>query len=273
MARYTIYGYRDELREKRKKRKIRVAFLIVSSLAVLIAFLSYALFFSGWFLIRGIQVNGNEEISEEEVKNLTESYLNKTYFLGYIKPFSNIFFASSENIERSLKKEFPIIELADVSKVFFSRNLRVEINEREAKGIWCLSGGDKCFYFDQDGIFFKPSARLSGEVFLAIEDGRGRDFDLVGSFDDKELFEKMKSVKSILDDLKTVSYSNFFLPPGSFEFWIKTKEGWYIYLDKETDIPTQLVALKKFLDEKLSAARRQTLQYIDLRVNNRIYYK
>ena len=83
----------------------------------------------------------------------------------------------------------------------------------------------------------------------------------------------MNSAKRILDELKSVAYNNFFLPPGSFEFWIKAKEGWYIYLDKESDIPTQLVALKKFLDEKLLADQRQKLEYIDLRVNTRIYYK
>ena len=120
---------------------------------------------------------------------------------------------------------------------------------------------------------FKPALRFSGEIFLTIEDGRGRDFNLTDVFDDRKLFEKISLTKGILDELKFIDYSNFFLPQGSFDFWIKTKEGWHIYLDKENDIPTQLVALKKFLEEKLPAARRQTLQYIDLRVNNRIYYK
>jgi hypothetical protein len=44
-------------------------------------------------------------------------------------------------------------------------------------------------------------------------------------------------------------------------------------LDKASDIPIQLVALKKFLDEKLPASRRQTIEYVDLKINNRIYYK
>ena len=79
--------------------------------------------------------------------------------------------------------------------------------------------------------------------------------------------------KNVLDGLKVVDYTNFFLPEGSFEFWLKTKEGWYIYLDKASDIPVQLVALKKFLEEKLPAGRRRTLEYVDLKINNRIYYK
>jgi len=272
MAKFN-YGYRDELRNKRKKRKIRAAFLVVSSLIAFIVFTVYALFFSGWFSVNEVRVSGNKEVSEEEIKNSIIGHLDRAYLLGYIKPFSNIFFTDSEEIAGLLTEKFPIIKVVNVNKKFFSGNLNVEIGEREVVGIWCQSGGDKCFYFDKDKVFFKPAAKFSGEVFLNIEDGRGRDFSLADSFDDQELLEKMNLAKSILDELKFVAYSNFFLGPGSFEFWIKIKEGWSVYLDKESDIPTQLVALKKFLEEKLSPERRRTLQYIDLRVNNRIYYK
>ncbi len=234
--------------------------MVVFSLSVIVIFLVYALFFSGWFLIKGIELSGNQEVDEEEIR--------KT-----VGQFSNILFSSSKEIEDSLKKNFPIIGRADVSKNFFNKRLSVRIDEREAAGIWCRHLEDQCFYFDKDGFLFKPAARFSGEAFLTIEDGRGKVLDLAGILDEKELIEKMNSAKRILDELKFIAYSNFFLAPGSFEFWIKTKEGWYVYLDKESDIPTQLVALKKFLEEKLPVSRRQNLQYIDLRVNNRIYYK
>lgn len=273
MVRYPNYGYIDELRKKRKRRKARIAFLIISSLAGLITFSIYALIFSGWFLVKEVQVSGQKEVPEEEIRNLIADYLNRRYFFNYISPFSNIILASSESIVSSLKNKFPTIETVKVSKDLFKKNLTVEVAEKEIAGIWCLDNSDKCLYFDGEGVLFKVAPKFSGEVFLTIEDGRGRDFNLADSFDDKELFEKINLTRNILDDLKFVDYNSFFLPQGSFEFWIKTKDGWYIYLDKESDIPTQLVALKKFLEEKLSAARRQTLQYIDLRVNNRIYYR
>lgn len=259
MARFN-YGYHDELRTKRKKRKIRIAFLVVSSLLIFILFVVYALFFSGWFLIKGIDLSGNQEVSEEEIK--------KT-----VRPFSNILFSSSQKIESSLKENFPIIAQAKINKNFFNKYLNIRIDERKTVGIWCRSGHNQCFYFDKYGFLFKPASRFSGEALLAIEDNRGKNFNLADTFDEKELIKKMNSAKNILDELKLVAYNNFFLTPGSFEFWIKTKEGWYIYLDKESDIPTQLVALKKFLEEKLPGDRRKDLQYIDLRVNNRIYYK
>lgn len=262
MSKYQKYVYRDELRQKRKKRKVRTAFLAASSLTAVTVFIVYALFFSGWFLVKDIRVSGNNETSEGEIKKITGR-------------FSNILFANPEKIKRALENEFPIIERVNVSKNFFRKSLTVEVGEREAIGIWCpsTSSGQACFYFDGDGVFFKAAPKFSGEVLINIEDGRIRNFNLTGSFDDKGLLEKLNSAKSILDDLKFIGYRNFFLPEGSFEFWIKTSEGWPVYLDKESDVATQLVALKKFLEEKISPDRRQSLQYVDLRVNNRIYYK
>ena len=280
MAKFTSYGYHDAIREKRKRRKVRVAFSVISFLTALVIFIIYALFFSGWLSIKEIQISGYKEVPEPEIRNLIDGYLNKRYLLNYIKPFSNIMFASSETIEHSLEEKFPIIGKVNVDKYLSNKNLTVEINEREAIGIWCRNESDSstgseqvCFYFDKEGVMFKPALRFSGEIFLTIEDGRSRDFNLADKFDDKELFEKINLARSILDELKFIGYSNFFLPQGSFDFWIKTKEGWYIYLDKENDISTQVVALKKLLEEKLPESRRQSLQYIDLRVNNRIYYK
>lgn len=272
MARYN-YGYLDDLRMKRKRRKVRIAFLVISSLVVFIVFATYALFFSGWLTIKEIRVNGNEEISSEEINALIDGYLYRSYFLGHIKLFSNILFTSSKNIEESLRDKFPKIETVKVDKNLFAKNLTVNITERGAVGIWCKSGEDRCFYFDKDLVLFKAAPKFSGEFFLTVEDGRGRDFNLSDSFDDRELLEKIILTRSILDELKVVNYNGFFLPEGSFEFWLKTKEGWNVYLDKGSDIATQIVALKKFLDEKLSASRRQTLEYVDLRINNRIYYK
>ncbi len=273
MISYSKYGYIDELRKKRKGRKVRFAFLVIFLLITLAVFLIYALLFSGWFSVNQIQVSGNREVSKEEIESLASEHINKTYLLGYIRPFSNIFLTSSESIEHSLRKNYPIIERVNVNKVFLSKNLTIEITERESVGIWCKGDEDKCFYFDKNALLFKEASKFSGDLFLVIEDGRGRNFKPGDNFDDQELFEKINLTRNILDELKLIDYTNFFLPSGSFDFWIETNFGWPIYLDKENDIPTQLVALKKFLEEKLSAEKQKTLQYIDLRVNNRIYYK
>ena len=271
--------YIDELRQRKKRRRKRIAFLVIFVILGVAAGSIYALFFSGWFTIKGIEISGNQELNREEIKNLAGSHIEKSYLFGLIKPYSNILFTNSENIKHSLENNYPLIESVSVNKKLFSKNLEVEIKERESVAVYCKkdlsaqAGAEICFYFDRNNVFFKDAPRFSGQLFLVIEDSRNRDFKLGHSFDDAELLEKIFETKRVLDELKIIEYQNFVLPENSFDFWIKAKEGWNVYLDKETDISSQLVALKKFLDEKLPPDRRQTLQYIDIRINNRIYYK
>lgn len=265
--------YIDELRQRKKRRRKRVAFLVVFVVLAIAAVLVYSLFFSGWLSIRNVEISGNIEISKDEVSKTAEGHIEKQYLFGLIKPYSNILFTSSETIEHSLKDKYPLIETANVNKKLFSRNLSIELKEREAVGVYCKSGAETCFYFDSNNILFKESPRFSGQLFLVVEDSRNREFKLGDSFDDAELIENVFETKRIIDELRIIEYQNFFLPENSFDFWVKTKAGWSVYLDKETDIASQLIALKKFLNEKLSPDRGQTLQYIDLRINNRIYYK
>lgn len=275
------YGriYIDELRKRKKRRKRRIAFLVIFVILAVAAGSVYALFFSGWFSIRDIKISGNDELAPEEIKNIAESHISRTYLFGLLKPYLNIFFAGSEVIEHSLKDRYPLIETANVSKNLFNKDLSIEIKEREGIGVYCRkdlsaqAGSGVCFYFDRNNVFFKEAPRFSGQLFLVIEDSRNRDFKLGHSFDDAELLDKIFEAKRIIDELRIVEYQNFFLPENSFDFRIKTKEGWSVYLDKESDIASQLVSLKKFLEEKLSTERRKTIQYIDLRINNRIYYK
>ena len=270
--------YIDELRQRKKRRRRQIAFLVIFVVLAVTAGSIYALFFSSWFTIKEIKVSGNNELNHEEIRSLAENHINQNYLFGLIQPYSNILFAGSEVIEHSLKDRYPLIETANVNKNLLNKNLYIELREREGIGVYCkgnpsIDSGQACFYFDRNNVLFKEAPHFSGNLFLVVEDGRNRDFKLGHSFDDAELLDKIFETKRILDELRIVEYQNFLLPENSFDFWIKTKEDWHIYLDKETDIPSQLVALKKFMEEKLSPDRRQTLQYIDLRINNRIYYK
>ena len=46
---------------------------------------------------------------------------------------------------------------------------------------------------------------------------------------------------------------------------------WYILFDKSRDLKNQLQALELVLAEKIE--EREHLEYIDLRIENRVYYK
>lgn len=267
-------SYQDVLKLKRRREKRLKIFLFIPLSIFFLFSIFYFLFFSGIFLVKEIEIRGNEEVSKEKILEEINSYFNRSLLFKFFKPFSNIIFTNSENLEKELLEKNLIIDRLKINKIFFQRKLIIEIKEKKAIGVWCRFESDLCFYFDKNGFLFKSAPRFSGNLFLVIDDAKNKELDLGLKFNDLKLLEKILKTADILNQLKIVEYSNFYLPKDSFgEFWIKTKEGWFIYLDKEVDLETQLIALKKILDEKISLDKRNNLSYIDLRINNRVYYK
>ena len=71
-----------------------------------------------------------------------------------------------------------------------------------------------------------------------------------------------------------VSVAEFSIPSGSFdEFDAKTAGGWKILFNNSTDITKQIISLGVLFRDQLPAEKRTGLQYIDLRIQDRIYYK
>jgi len=56
------------------------------------------------------------------------------------------------------------------------------------------------------------------------------------------------------------------------EIHVETKEGWRILLDSNADISKQLQYLSLILQEKVKEGRAD-LEYVDLRIDGRVYYK
>ena len=54
---------------------------------------------------------------------------------------------------------------------------------------------------------------------------------------------------------------------------LRTSEGWAIYLNEKTDLGQEVEILKIVLEKEISQIQRQDLEYIDLRINNKVYYK
>jgi cell division septal protein FtsQ len=54
---------------------------------------------------------------------------------------------------------------------------------------------------------------------------------------------------------------------------VKTKEGWEIYFNENVSLEKEIEMLKVVLNNKIEESQRKDLEYIDLRIDNKIYYK
>lgn len=277
-----MYYHKTTLPPKRSIRRLRIfrhSAYIFLFLAFLLVGITYFIFLDA-IQIKSIVFRGLESIEEEEIRKSVRDLLNGREL--FLFPKSNIFLASSKEIENNLLKKFPHIGSIDVNKDFFPAGLSLTIKERALWVILCrveLVRGEpnesieECYYMDKEGIIFGHSPQFSGTLITKIKDFastapsllssplRARELDYIRVFKDGEnMFEELRGLQFVFDDESR----------DSFE--IKTAEGWRVILDVNADPKELLENLLLSLREEIKG-KRLNLDYIDLRLGNKIFYK
>lgn len=261
-------GFRDDLAEKRRKTFVlKILFFIGLTIAI-ISLIFYFIFFSGFLDIKEVSVNGLDKVNKEEFNNRLDQKLNSKWF-GLFEHQKNVIFFDSNTFRTEALYAFPEIKEISVNKRL-PHTLNINVIERETVGIWCFLRG--CKYFDDKGNTWGETIKSSGFLILNVEDLRQ---DRQGEID-KSLLGNLLSVLEYLKGLNI--FINKFVIPNDFfgDFKVVTSLGFYLLLNTDSDIKEQLEILKIFLVEKQkesSPAGGFKPQYIDLRINGRIYYQ
>lgn len=167
--------------------------------------------------------------------------------------------------------------LAGIVYVLISSHILRELFEKKPEkideqkmGIICSV--DKCFYFNKDGIVFQNAPITSGSLITIVRDYSNRNYELGDKIADKNFIDIILEINKNLYDEIGLKILNFSMDSHPIEeLRATTSEGWYILFDLKRDIKNQLLTLKVALNEKIK--NRIGLQYVDLRIENRIYYK
>ncbi len=262
--------YRDQLKEKRRKKFLLKLFSIIGLVFLCMASAVYLLFFAGFLNVRAIDVNGAEIIPPADLKSAAEGWLNGR-FLGIARNRS-LLFISSDKLASELAVKFPRIDSVEIKKEF-PHGLKIVITERQSAGIWCFAASGHCFYFDKNGTAYADAARSSGFLILNVADGQGQAVALGSRVSSEERVKNIITANELLPKIG-VNVAEFSIPSGSFdEFDARTAGGWKILFGDSTDIAKQIVSLGVLFRDKLSAVSRTGLYYIDLRIQDRIYYR
>lgn len=147
-----------------------------------------------------------------------------------------------------------------------------EARDEQEIGIICKEHVSACFYFNKDGIILRDAPQTSGNLVMLIKDYSQKDYKLGDKVLDKSFLDILSQAKEELFSKMGLRVASFDIESFPIEVLrVVTNESWYILFNLKRDIKSQLLALKAALDEKIQ--NRMNLQYIDLRIENRIYYK
>jgi len=252
--------------EKIKKLKILFSLLFLLTI-ILTAF--WLIFLSSLLKIQNINFSDNTVLNRDDALNI----------ISNIAPFGlgeNLLILSKSRLKSELAATFPFITDITIKKKLF-HTVIIYFYKRIQIGIWCRPAGgepqaDNCYYFDKDGVVFADTPETEGSLILKIKDLSKNDI-LLG---DKVLDNNQ--INFIIDFSSKVAENNKFKillfkikPNPSVDLEAITDKNRSIYLD-EKQYPAAVVNnLLSILEEVVK--NTGNLEYIDLRIPNRVFYK
>ena len=276
-----------------KRKKKRLSFKIVIFGGLFFCLLAGLIYFSIWSPV--LRVNKIEIKSEKEpvyyenneiIKIAEEKLKNKIF--GII-PKNTIILAPIKGIKNAVLDIFPEIKQINISRNlsdFSNIGLIVNIEERRSIGIWCKAENrtststekiiNECFQIDKDGVIYRKSLLVKSDSVLNIYSLRNQSAvirDLVVPLEIinfiLEAKEKAKKIKT--DNISSVLISDLYFISIE-DLRGTTSLGWQVYFNPAYSIDSQIKALETILDEQIKGDYK-SLEYIDLRIEGRVYYK
>ena len=260
--------YIDNLAKRRRRSFVVRMSLVLIGVILCVVGIFYGLFYSGWFDMNDYEIFGARNIDSAIIKENLNTY--RDYKLFKFLPIGrNILFFNTNATESVLLEKNNLLRTIQIEKKYFHA-LSVTLVERDALGVWCFEnyiGDHKCKYFDADMKTWGDLDKTTGFILLTVEDYKTIDRQIIN----KEYFD---GIRRLVDDLRGfVAIKSIAIPAKPLnDLIVYTDKPYYLQFSLESNINNQINALKIFLNNKKDDPNFVP-QYLDLRVDGRVYYK
>ena len=229
--------------KKSKIFKISVLFILI------VVGLIYLFFYSSVFNIKQIKIEGGTK----ELETFFDSYKNQ-----------NIILLNSGNVKNDLQEKYP--EIPDI-KLYrgLPHTLRIVVDWRTNKLIWQSQG--KYYCVDNTGIAY--SECLAIENMPIIKDNKDIDVTLNHQVVPENFINFISELEANFGQIDNLKIVSFEVNETIFQVDVLTDKGWKVVFDTTRQAKGQTEALKTFLVDH----EAEVTEYIDLRVEGRVYFK
>lgn len=274
--------YENPLFEKKIRKQGRRTFtlftVVLTSVICLLFILSLILFRSPASFISLAIISGNTRHSDEEITKRVNEVLSGS-LLG-LYPKKNIYLSPIGSVQEKLKQTF-YYEKVTIEKIYSQRALHIIVTEQPLE--YVVFYGDSVRYVTHDGTLLERITDT--ELQTATEEHIGirlpetliqRDQELSKDLIAKSILEQVRVLSDAFqksfgeDKLDFVEYTS----DSAQDIKIHTVNGWYVYLDASKPIQEQIKTAHTVFTNNIKGTEvEQTLDYIDVRVESRAYYK
>jgi cell division protein FtsQ len=249
----SLYSRTDEIKEKKK-----IGWIYPLVFCLLLGAVTYIIFFSPYLQVATIRFSDTRYVSREELEKVTQT--SKGTLNNNIITFG--FFNFKNRLgEVTGVKSFQIIRK-------FPNTINIEIVEKSPIFVWQIL--DRKYLVDENGYVWANYEDKYASLPVVVDTKNvpvqlGNKIvspsfvifvqDLYGNLEGTTGAKVVKvEVLDIVNDLKVTS-----------------SDGWYVYFDATRTAKNQLTSLVRVLEEVRN--KKRGLEYVDLRIDNRIFYK
>lgn len=261
--------------QRRTARRLWRRALPWFSEALLAAIVTVPLILFAWlffrtevFTVQAVTVVDAREHTGEAARTIVERAVERL-------PLNrNIFFAPTEAIEIEIVSALPQVRTVHITRKL-PGTIKVIVQEKTPE-LLLLSGG-KYYFVDQDGVPYEE-ARLEilPEVVLPTvkNNDRAATVTLGAAAVDIAFVTFLKEVQNELPKRTGSQVAEVRIPSlAAREVHFTLDNNWQVRFDITRSAAQQLNILQRLLTTTISEEEKKTLEYIDLRILNRVYYK
>jgi len=258
--------------QKNKMRLLRKRIFLVLFLATAAGWVWF-LFYSPYFEIKKIEIFGLEKISESEIKEIIQSQIANYRFLIFRQ--KNIFWFDEKLAEKNINSKYVLTSLKINKKL--PETIEIILEEKKPALIW--KTGEKFYYADWNGIIIhelsqdEVSTVLNQKVMPLVYDENNQTLEIKNEILTSQLVQFIVNLNNNLSKETTNLVIEGFKVVNKPNTIIKAlaNNGWQIYFTGSQDLDSQIKKLNLFLKENKEEKNIQ--EYIDLRFEDRVYYK
>ena len=256
-------GYLEQNQLYKRERNFRIKiYLYFLALFLVLIGVSYVVFFSPIFKVREFKISGRERLLKESVLKILEPLILNSRLSDFL---------GKENLLAWNRQDLSLPDTSLLSvkirRDWIRQSVLIDIKERVPLGIWCGKIGN-CYWLDENGIAFEEAPATEGPLILIVYDNSVKSIAL-----GQKVVEERFS-KNLTDILKAISEMSIPVKKITFdkileELHVATYEGPDLLFSIRFNSELNIASLRS-LKEK---GAFKGMRYVDLRIENKIFYK
>lgn len=234
----------------------------------------YVGLFSSLMQIERVEIRGVQSLAVAGIEEKVFEFIDQKAWL--VLSGRNYFIFSSDKLASQLQSDFKRIRHVEVIRRFPDR-LEIAIEERRAVFVWCSR--DSCYLVDEEGLPYQEADFESAEIrennLIVVKNESGQAVEEGRQILSPESIDFLLNIGSGISEETGIGVKDTFSTPSpvSGDFLADSIEGWKIYLNQSLGVDKTVDMLKVVLEKNIRPEDRSKLEYIDLRTENKVYYR